>query len=208
MPTIGYGEDGLTFQALHAQRKGLLAKLGDKTTPEKCTVYFRPSFGRGGKSLALFGEFDAIVVTDHFLYLVESKWTEANEIPRKLTLKDVQGRRHQIFRWLFQKWYEASRIDPTINWQKFFGKYQSEFARQPYDRYLANPRTLLARNLEWILKKTTEMPRDVKNVLLYFHPSTALLPTESFQIPNFLVVLLPFDRCGESAYFELNWVDF
>ena len=75
MKILGYGEDFLTFWAITKRLNEILSQLKDKTDPEKCTVIYRPSFGRrGGLRRSEFGEFDTIIVTPEKAYLVESKW--------------------------------------------------------------------------------------------------------------------------------------
>ena len=78
MKLIGYGEDFLTLWALTKETDKILSKLDDDTPSESCTVIYRPSFGRAGGSMenqrAEFGEFDAILITNHTAFLIESKW--------------------------------------------------------------------------------------------------------------------------------------
>ena len=81
MKILGYGEDSLTFWALKYRLKDILKKLNDKTPSSKCTIFYRPSFGRG--NYICFGEFDAILATEKFIYLIESKWEESSGVNSK-----------------------------------------------------------------------------------------------------------------------------
>ena len=75
MELLGYGEDGLTLWAIKNRLDTILDKLKDDSDPNNCLVYYRPSFGRrGGLKSAQFGEFDFILLSEHGIYLVESKW--------------------------------------------------------------------------------------------------------------------------------------
>lgn len=69
---LTYGEDGLTLWALKKELGKILEKLEDeyKDTPDKCKVFYRPSFGRNTG----IGEFDFIIVTKSKVYLGESKF--------------------------------------------------------------------------------------------------------------------------------------
>ena len=67
---IGYGEDALTYWALTKKLKYVLNELSDNSMPKNCVLYYRPSFGRGGGGC--FGEFDSILQTDNWLYLIEA----------------------------------------------------------------------------------------------------------------------------------------
>jgi hypothetical protein len=69
---IGYGEDALTLWELQHKTKEILSEFRDKTAPQDCLVFYRPSFGRsGGVESAEFGEFDAIIAPKEKFYLVE-----------------------------------------------------------------------------------------------------------------------------------------
>src|SRR5206468_2361518 len=72
---VGYGEDGLTYWALTQRRAEFLHAVGDRTIPDDCLLFFRPSFGRAaGLTSPQFGEFDSILASRAAVYLIESKW--------------------------------------------------------------------------------------------------------------------------------------
>jgi hypothetical protein len=53
---IGYGEDALTYHMLTTRLDEVLKELQDPSDPSNCVLFYRPSFGRGGRSHALLGE--------------------------------------------------------------------------------------------------------------------------------------------------------
>jgi len=206
MPTIGYGEDGLTYKALHAGRLELLAQLEDQTPPKQCIVHFRPSFGRGGSPQ--FGEFDAILSTEGCVYLIEAKWNSGDHFQPFVALKDVQIRRHQIFTWLYRNWVDVFANGVAPSWAAFAQETAQAFTAAFPARLLAPNGTLLARNLQTILTDITQPRRELKNVLLYFSPQGVDGPGQIVypaialekQVP-FLLISLPYDPIGESRYF-------
>ena len=63
-----YGEDPLPYWALRIRLDVILSQLRDASDPNATTVFYRPSFGRGGNDTidtprAEFGKFDAIIAT-------------------------------------------------------------------------------------------------------------------------------------------------
>ena len=78
-----YGEDGLTLKYTREKLGEILVKLGDDSHPEDCTVFYRPSFGKGQ-----YGEFDAIISTTKKAYLVESKWDGSADLSSGLEERD------------------------------------------------------------------------------------------------------------------------
>ena len=171
MPTIGYGEDALTYLALHAGRAGLLKKLQDETPPDECLVYFRPSFGRsGGPYSPQFGEFDGILRTQTCVYLIESKWNSVDRAQEIIILLDVQRLRHLIFTWLYENWCDVSENKCDLTWAEFVRARGQAFTEAFPHRPLAPDGSLLARNLYSILSEITQPRRSVRNLLLYFHP--------------------------------------
>jgi hypothetical protein len=162
----GYGEDSLTFWSLNTRLPELLFKLGEKAHPCDCTVFYRPSFGRGGKSKALFGEFDAILIAPNSGYLIESKWEGSSEVSSKcINLRGGQCQRHRIFNWYHQNW------DRAMNWGEFIRKHEDEFSdfkdEDGNSKEIAPEGTELAKNIMFILKR---VPRDLtlRNILLLF----------------------------------------
>ncbi len=208
MPTIGYGEDGLTFQGLHAQRQELLDKLGDPTPAPECLVYFRPSFGRAGGSQ--FGEFDAILAARETIYLIEAKWNAGPKTRGQVNLEPVQRTRHEVFQWLYENWCDEVATDDDLTWAEFAAQRGAVFAAQFPSRHLAEPKRLLARNLHAILTELARPRRKLVDVLLYFHPvglaeepKIADLPDQASGDHDFRVVTLPYTPIGTSRYFRM-----
>lgn len=210
MPVIGYGEDGLTYWALAARLQDILAKLCDATPPARCTIFFRPSFGRAGGPLsAQFGEFDAILATDRAVYLIESKWDNVADVHGPLVLQEVQVLRHRIFTWLLEKW--RSRDSGDQPWDDFRHKNRAEFVKAFPNRPLAPPDKLLARNLSHILNRLCRSAPEgfqVRDVLFYFHrpnvaPPTKVLDAIGKMLNSFTLVPLEYSALGQSGYFSM-----
>jgi hypothetical protein len=90
-----YGEDSLTLWMLRHHLDLFLLELKDYSRPDKCVVFYRPSFGRrnSGINHPSFGEFDCIILSEFKVYLVESKWEkikplEANQVFRHEVLAE------------------------------------------------------------------------------------------------------------------------
>ena len=80
---LGYGEDALTLWALKHRTSDILESFQDQTAPSDCLIFYRPSFGRHSKEgSAVFGEFDAILVSSENIYLIESKWDNLRRFKR------------------------------------------------------------------------------------------------------------------------------
>ena len=211
MPSIGYGEDGLTHLALHDQRQILLNRLEDPTPADHCKIFFRPSFGRsGGVGSAQFGEFDAIVSSSKHIYLIESKWDGVGIPPDVVVIRDVQRLRHIIFTWLVEAWHQTSQSNPGITWQLFVAARGEAFTQQFPGRRLAPIGSLLSRNLTYILTELTSEPRTLRDVLLYFHrggfnpPAQIVTETgDAMTDPAFELVTMFYAPIGESGYFQL-----
>jgi hypothetical protein len=159
---LGYGEDFLTLWAITKRPNEILSQLKDKTDPEKCTVIYRPSFGRrGGLRRSEFGEFDAIIVTPEKAYLVESKWdgSSASFPNNVLALENVQIRRHEIFRWYYENWKQE-------DWKEFVRKHAQEF-KEKFGKNIASEGSLLSKNLMTVLKEMRG--RKLVDVLLFLH---------------------------------------
>jgi len=75
---IGYGEDPSTYVALTKRCWEFLNKVRDSSSGVDTLLFCLLSFGRGGESKALFGEFDAVPVTTRRAYLIEGKWEESS----------------------------------------------------------------------------------------------------------------------------------
>ncbi len=162
MKVLGYGEDFLTFWAINKKLDRIFNQLKDKTDPEECIVFYRPSFGRkGGTIRAEFGEFDAIIVTPKTAYLVESKWDGSNASFKDniLKLEEVQIRRHKIFRWYHENWKKE-------NWTEFIQKHDYEF-RKDFGKNIAPAEELAQQKPADYLKRTQR--KELIDVLLFFH---------------------------------------
>ena len=116
MKLFGYGEDSLTLWAVTSQLAQVLDQLHDDTDPCMCTVFYRPSFGRGD----LIGEFDAIIIGAKIAYLIESKWDQSRMPVNVLQLNHTQHRRHQILRWFHRMWHHEP-------WNQFIDQFDREF---------------------------------------------------------------------------------
>jgi hypothetical protein len=217
MPTIGHGEDGLTYHALHARRAELLRQLHDGTAPGRCLVYFRPSFGRaGGPFSPLFGEFDSILCTDEVIYLIESKWSSGDRPQQAIVLLDVQRLRHLIFIWLYENWRDVFGNEGEGTWAEFVNARGHAFTEAFPNRPLAPVGTLLARNLRHILSgvsqpsAATQRARLLKNLLIHFHPQVVggapgiVLPAGGPVVqPEFHLVNMTYEPLGTSRYFDM-----
>jgi len=171
---LGYGEDAFTLWALKKRISEILDKLNDHSSQSDCLIFFRPSFGRsGGKGSAQFGEFDSILASSKNIYLIETKWDNFSENENdEIILNNEQVLRHKIFSWYYMNW--DARQSP--DWRKFVNALQDDFIRNFPDRKIAPPKSLLAQNLEFVLKKLKEHFEDIsfaykepKNVLIYFY---------------------------------------
>jgi len=203
---VGYGEDAFTLWALKQHASRILDQFEDETTLSDCIVFYRPSFGRHSKEYSsVFGEFDAIVASKENIYLVESKWDNLTEFHNdEFVLREEQILRHKIFSWYLTHWNKKYSND----WQAFINEHQSDFKFE--DKTIAPKSSLLAANLEFILKKLQDHCRrilsedNIKNVLLFFynaekskHPLKTsrdfiLIPIDySKEIPNNFVTLYP-----------------
>ena len=168
-----YGEDGLTLKYTKERLGEILHELQDNSNPADCTVFFRPSFGRG---TAGYGEFDAIIISQEKAYLVEAKWDGGRDLsgPRKqrIRLRKDQIRRHEIFKWFRQYW--NGEVEEA--WDRFAEKNNPEFEKEFTFRNKAGKRVwksmhplnkLQGRNTQTILKEIGN--RKLENVLLIFH---------------------------------------
>lgn len=171
---FGYGEDSFTLWALENKIDDILSELNDKSKPGDCLVFYRPSFGRGGRWQVNFGEFDAILASSENIYLLESKWDSfslnknKNSIPK---LEEKQILRHKIFVWYYNKWNSLT----FCKWEDFYSKFKADFKNQFPKKEFAPPESLLARNMEFLLRilkdhceKKLFTCSEPKNILLYF----------------------------------------
>jgi len=195
MRILGYGEDALTLWALKQHMPKILGKFKDKTSLSECIAFYRPSFGRRGKGNSIFGEFDAIIASKQSIYLIESKWDNHNKFSNKeFPLEDHQVLRHQIFTWYLTHWSKKY----SGNWQSFRDENQTYFSF--LNKSMAPSGSLLARNLEYILKKIHEhcgVPSEanIKNVFLFFFNSEKSNPPTKIA-KDF--TLIPIEYNGET----------
>lgn len=170
---FGYGEDAFTLWALKYRIDNILEAFQDQTASSDCLIFYRPSFGRNGKKgSAVFGEFDAILVSSENVYLIESKWDNFSDFnDEKVTIKSVQKMRHRIFLWYLLHW------DPKYsnNWKSFIQDHSSNFQKKFHGKKIALSDGLLATNLQSILTMLHKhrgkflSASNIKNVLLFFY---------------------------------------
>jgi hypothetical protein len=159
---IGYGEDALAYHVL--TRLGeVLEQLHDLSDPSSCVLFYRPSFGRGGRSRALLGECDAILVTPRCTYLIESKWSGSNELSTG-ELAPRQNRRHGMINWVAKRWDGKQRFD------EFCELNQAEFKKEFDGKELPPAGSGVFNRLFHVLSKAQEISADgvirTKDILL------------------------------------------
>ena len=182
MPILGYGEDALTYWAFSQHMAQVIGPLplGDNSPLGEVLFVYRPSFGRaGGEGGSQFGEFDAIVGTPVAVYLVESKW-RLPILDGQLTLAQRQVVRHRIFRWLREHWF-AQHPD---NWGQFVAANDAQFRCQFHGLHLAQPTTILASNLEFLLRQLDNCGQKIYDVLLYFRLADGPWPENGVVVPG------------------------
>ena len=164
---LGYGEDSLTLWLLKDNLTRFLNKFQDSSRLGNCQVLYRPSFGRGADPL--FGEFDAIVLSENCLYLCESKWDDLKgRVPPRVKLKDAQFIRHKMFTFYVHEWVFGS----YASWERFSSCAVPKWEGERIQKSIPPSGKLLARNLRTVLglicNKYSTVP-EIKNVLIYFH---------------------------------------
>jgi len=188
---LGYGEDALTLWALKQRTSDILESFQDQTAPSDCLIFYRPSFGRHSKEgSAVFGEFDAILVSSENIYLIESKWDNLRRFKKdKVILDKEQKLRHRIFSWYITHWDKKY----CHNWKSFVKEQQYEFQKKFRTKNIAPTGSLLATNLEFILNKLLEHCKrfssvdNIKNVLLFFYNKEKSTPPSKINRPFKLV---------------------
>ncbi len=190
MKLIGYGEDFLTLWALTNKTKKILSELDDDTPSETCTVIYRPSFGRAGGSMenqrAEFGEFDAVLITNHRAYLIESKWDGGGIRKRRVKLEKNQVRRHKILAWYHEKW------EKELDWKKLIEEKTSEFNELFPVNKIAPLGSILERNLKEVLSLINRKP--LQNVLMYFHSGAPQDIREIYDDVKFTKLLIQYEK--------------
>ncbi len=193
---IGYGEDALTYKALTKDLDKILAKFNDTSDLDGCMVFYRPSFGRGGKSKALFGEFDAIIITETTAYLLESKWDMSSEVTSTgVNLTESQINRHKIFRWYMDHW------NPSVPWQELMQKMGGEFSNEFSGKTIPPEGSELTKNLQFILHNMHG--KSVIDLLLLFCSDSKNDRTVEVRPDNFKPVVLPYIRMEPTNYFKM-----
>jgi hypothetical protein len=214
---IGYGEDALTLYAIN---NGMLKKF--IKNEEIVKVFYRPSFGRGG--WPCFGEFDAIILTNKNIYLIESKWENSNEYKETgstIVLTEPQAFRHFLFQTYLRSDTKGKLIGNNVlnllNWEK------EQKTKDDGDR------SLLFKNLELIKKEIDNIgfkinSKSIKNVLLFFtskpEPIKLKLELETNKEGSLIVnkkiakivekslgfkmCVLKFDKLNNTGYFILD----
>ncbi len=187
MKVYAYGEDALTLWAIKNRLSEILGKLGDETKVDECKIFFRPSFGRGGKGTSNFGEFDFILLTGKAIYLGESKWDGSSEKLKDglLELRPEQLFRHNVFKWYINNWTFAcpqltdwkDLIQASKNREPKFPKLEPNGNEQE-DKTVPSEDKLLASNIKTvsdiISKHFGSSKPAVINVLLYLHNGEGL----------------------------------
>jgi hypothetical protein len=176
MEILGYGEDAITYWALTHRLEAILEKLKDSTNASKCLVFYRPSFGRAGKTKGKngnlprgpqFGEFDAIIATPQAIYLIESKWNKSSRKRKeKYRVEKRQRWRHQVMTAYILQWLQA--VPAYDSWDNFLrdcSEKQFDLLGRKYN--LPKSKSRLAHNLELILNMMRGYGPSVTNVLLY-----------------------------------------
>jgi hypothetical protein len=177
MEIFGYGEDSLTLWILKNRFKYLLDQLEDTSEYSKCTIFYRPSFGRkGGNSRSEFGEFDFIILSEVNIYLGESKW----DGPTGKSKNTIQLKNEQLFRHkLFSHYVECWLNNKFSNWNEFREKLNSKLKKHNISKPVPLEYSSLARNLQTVLNiiksKYNEIP-NINNLLLYFYKTNDNLP--------------------------------
>jgi len=205
---IGYGEDALTFWALKNRFEEILGKLGDESKQSDCTVFYRPSFGRGGSNTANFGEFDAIVSTKTHVYLIESKWEGEKRVPRRsVNLSKPQCDRHTIFAEYFRKW---NRSQGKLS---FTARMSGEHLQDTPSKRTTPAKSELTNHLQLVLLRVATrgddgMKKELKKVLLFLHREEDENMRISVEPDDFTPILVKcpasVDLENDSWFFEMG----
>ena len=199
MDIFGYGEDAFTMWALKNRLSVLLEKLNDTSTLSQCKAFFRPSFGRGGgDNKAQFGEFDFILLSQHRLYLGESKWHRSSEKITNgiLQLRQEQLNRHAIFKFYAQEWAFGN----YSTWNDFVESAKVKLQGNENSKPIAPDGSLLASNLKTLLQVIRQhftIQPPMQNVLLFLHDGTYKKPPLQGAGLDFKVVTID---CSEGCY--------
>lgn len=181
-----------------------MEQFQDKTIPSDCLVFYRPSFGRHSKeSKAVFGEFDAIIVSSESIYLIESKWDNLGRFSKgELILSEVQQLRHRIFSWYLTHWDKKYSND----WKRFVKEQQPDFQEKFKGKTIAPAGKLLAENLELILTESVERCKkissnNIKNILLFFY--NAENSEKPSKIRDFTLIPIDYSKANQDNFVTL-----
>jgi len=199
----GYGEDALTLWAMTKGLRAFLDQLNDSTATGEAVVYFRPSFGRRSPNPnatpSVFGEFDAIVVTEIASYLVEGKWNSSAELQETtVTVADRQRRRHRVFRWYRDHWRQMA----SLSWAEFRERTKADFESAFPGLTIPTAGTTLAKNLEFVLSGVCRRDIPLVDVLLFSTVRHAIRPTV-VDPPEFSLVVMHAQAVGGDGFIEL-----
>ncbi|MDR3578182.1 MAG: hypothetical protein P4L50_30310 [Anaerolineaceae bacterium] len=206
MEILGYGEDALTLWGMKYKLSDILNSQNDPSNPERCKIFFRPSFGRaGGDKSAQFGEFDFIILSDDFLYLGESKWDRSHEkiADGCLILRPEQLLRHRVFYCLIQLWLD----NDYICWSHFKVPAEKILRKESVNKQFAPENSLLAKNLEMtfnIIKGHYKSIPQIKNLLLYFHCNKPVSQLPKKAGNDFNVVSLDYSMVTLGNYIQIS----
>lgn len=206
---LSYGEDALTYWVLTQRLTEFLGKVADRSPAGDALVLYRPSFGRGGAAKGVsagnsrrseFGEFDAILRTRECLYLIEAKWSRSSEqVAGTILVRPQQVLRHKILRWHLQRWRSSQAED----WRAFREANAAQFESHFEGYALAPHRSILGRNLEFVLRRLSGGPERIRDILLHIGmPGCA--PPQRVEPPEFELVHIEAEVLGPEGYFRLQ----
>ena len=139
--------------------------------------------------------------TPRAVYLIESKWTGETIINGQVVLAARQILRHQIFRWIRDRWLEQP------DWEHFYHHNAADFTATFAGKRLAPLGSRLASNLEFLLQQLAAFPERTSDVLLYFHrangpiPNGVLIPEGG---PEFVVVPFIYGPCNDGGIIDMQ----
>ena len=172
MKIIGYGEDALTLKVLFEKVDCILEGCQDSTRigDDNCIVFYRPSFGRGGKDRAGFGEFDFIIATPKAVYLGETK-NHYNK-NKHVQLSEAQIRRHCVFNEYYKVWCKTQKNQESTTFIDLCNK-DEDFVKFKPEIKMPNAQSRLAINIINIFKAISRITKssNVVNILLLVNSS-------------------------------------
>jgi len=200
----------LTFWALTNMNRSILDKADDSDLSD-CIIIYRPSFGRGSKSGATFGEFDSVLVSKRFVYLIESKWEHSSEFKKRketIEITEVQQRRHRIFSWYLARWKSNHTMSTFQN--EYGSAFIDCFKNEPSEKTMPPVESTLARNMEkmlMIIRNHCDRLDEPKNILLFFknrNSKLARTPSVDSREPEFRIVIIDYPSIGDTDFFEMQ----